>query len=208
MALARVLVLEPQVLLLDEPFGALDAKLRQAMQVDLRKLIRRLGITTLFVTHDQDEALTISDRIAVMHAGAIEQVGRPLEIYDRPATAYVAGFVGVSNLIPALADGGVVRLAPGVELPTSECGAVTVVVRPENLAIAPADDGLHGWDGTVSFVKQSGLTTEYEVETAGGRPLKVTALRGERSGQFAVGDRVRVEIREPRACVVLAGAAA
>src|SRR5262249_22925240 len=85
-ALARVLVLAPEVLLLDEPFGALDAKLRQAMQVDLPQLVRRLGITTVFVTHDQDEALTLSDRIAVMRSGVIEQVGTPLEIYDRPAS--------------------------------------------------------------------------------------------------------------------------
>src|SRR5262245_11239193 len=93
-ALARVLVLEPEVLLLDEPFGALDAKLRQTMQVDLRRLVRRVGITTVFVTHDQDEALTLSDRIAVMRGGEFEQVGTPLEIYDRPASAYVADFVG------------------------------------------------------------------------------------------------------------------
>jgi ABC-type Fe3+/spermidine/putrescine transport system ATPase subunit len=87
-ALARALILEPQVLLLDEPFGALDAKLREAMQIDLKKLVQRLGITTVFVTHDQDEAFTLSDRIAVMEAGRITQMGSPLEIYDRPASAY------------------------------------------------------------------------------------------------------------------------
>ena len=100
-ALARALVNRPLVLLLDEPLGALDLKLRQEMQIELKSLQREVGITFLFVTHDQEEALTMSDRVAVFNKGRIEQVGTPGEIYEQPNTAFVAGFVGISNLIPA-----------------------------------------------------------------------------------------------------------
>jgi ABC-type Fe3+/spermidine/putrescine transport system ATPase subunit len=206
-ALARVLVLEPEVLLLDEPFGALDAKLRQAMQVDLKKLVRRLGITTVFVTHDQDEALTLSDRLAVMQAGRIAQVGTPLEIYDRPASAYVADFVGRSNLIEGEAAGGAVALGPGVALPTDRAGPVTVVVRPEHLAVRRGRDG-RGWPGTLAFVKHGGATTEYEVEVGRGRPLAVVAMREAGADDLAVGDAVVVELRSPAGCVVLPGQSA
>ncbi len=203
-ALARVLVLEPEVLLLDEPFGALDAKLRQAMQVDLKKLVRRLGITTVFVTHDQDEALTLSDRMAVMQAGLIAQTGAPLEIYDRPASAYVADFVGRSNLIHGEAAGGRVEVCPGVALATDATGPVTVVVRPEHLSLGGGSAG-RGWPGTLAFVKHAGPTTEYEVEVGWGRPLKVVAMREARRDDLAVGERVVVELRDPAGCVVLPG---
>ena len=113
-AIARALVLEPEVLLLDEPFNALDAKLRLAMQIELRKLIERVGITSIFVTHDQTEAMTLSDTVAVMRSGAIEQVGAPLEIYDRPSSAYAATFIGRANVIAARAAGGAIAEAPGV----------------------------------------------------------------------------------------------
>ncbi len=203
-ALARVLVLEPHVLLLDEPFGALDAKLRQAMQVDLKKLVRRLGITSVFVTHDQDEALALSDRLAVMQAGLIAQVGTPLEIYDRPASAYVADFVGRSNLLGGEAVGGRVAVGPGVELPTDHAGPVTVVVRPEHLGVRVGRAG-GGWGGTLAFVKHAGATTEYEVDVGATRPLRVVAMRDARADQLAVGDRVVVELRNPAGCVVLPG---
>jgi ABC-type Fe3+/spermidine/putrescine transport system ATPase subunit len=201
-ALARVLVLEPEVLLLDEPFGALDAKLRQAMQVDLRQLVRRLGITTVFVTHDQDEALTLSDRIAVMRGGVIEQVGTPLEIYDRPASAYVADFVGLSNLLAGEARAGRIELGPGVALPTDRSGQVTVVVRPEHLAVR-RDEAGSGWPGTLTFVKHAGATTEYQVDVGRPAPLRVLAMRDPGGDLLAVGDRVRVEVRDPGACVIL-----
>jgi ABC-type Fe3+/spermidine/putrescine transport system ATPase subunit len=206
-ALARVLVLEPEVLLLDEPFGALDAKLRQAMQVDLKKLVRRVGITTVFVTHDQDEALALSDRMAVMETGRIAQVGTPLEIYDRPASAYVADFVGRSNLIEAVATGGRIELGPGLVLAGPEAGPVTVVVRPEHLAIG-ADGGRPGWRGTVAFVRHAGAITEYEVDVGRDRPLRVVAMREAGDDRLAVGGRVVVELRNPGACVVLPGRAA
>jgi ABC-type Fe3+/spermidine/putrescine transport system ATPase subunit len=206
-ALARVLVLEPEVLLLDEPFGALDAKLRQAMQVDLKKLVRRLGITTVFVTHDQDEALALSDRMAVMQGGLIAQVGTPLAIYDRPASAYVADFVGRSNLIEGLAAGGRVELGPGVALPTGHSGRVTVVVRPEHLAVS-ARSGGPGWPGSVAFVKHAGATIEYEVDVGRDRALKVVAMRDAGGDRLAVGDRVVIELRSGAGCVVLPGAPA
>ena len=201
-ALARVLVLAPEVLLLDEPFGALDAKLRQAMQVDLRQLVRRLGITTVFVTHDQDEALTLSDRIAVMRAGVIEQVGTPLEIYDRPATTYVADFVGQSNLLAGEAQAGRIELGPGVALPAERTGRVTVVIRPEHLAVR-RDAAGPGWVGTLTFVKHAGATTEYQVEVGRPAPLRVLAMRDPGGDLLVVGDRVRVELRDSAACVVL-----
>jgi ABC-type Fe3+/spermidine/putrescine transport system ATPase subunit len=201
-ALARVLVLAPEVLLLDEPFGALDAKLRQAMQVDLRQLVRRVGITTVFVTHDQDEALTLSDRIAVMRLGVIEQVGTPLEIYDRPANTYVADFVGLSNLLAGEGRGGYVELGPGVALPTDRTGRVTVVIRPEHLAVRRDEPG-PGWRGTLTFVKHAGATTEYQVDVGRPAPLRILAMRDPSGDLLDVGDRVRVELRDAAPCAVL-----
>ena len=111
MALARALVLRPAVLLLDEPLGALDAKIRKQLRVELKALQEEVGITFVFVTHDQEEALSMSDRIAVMNAGRIEQIGTPAEVYEQPATVFVADFLGVSNLMDASADGdGLVRI--------------------------------------------------------------------------------------------------
>jgi spermidine/putrescine ABC transporter ATP-binding subunit len=137
-ALARAVVFEPLLLLLDEPFGALDRKLRESMQLEVRALQRRLGITTIFITHDQDEALVLSDRIAIMRAGRIEQLGTPSEVYDRPATEFAAGFMGESNLYPgAVEPGGAVRLDNGLVLPAAStlppATRVGAVIRPERL---------------------------------------------------------------------------
>jgi spermidine/putrescine transport system ATP-binding protein len=146
-ALARALVNLPKVLLLDEPLGALDLKLRKELQVELKRIQREVGITFVYVTHDQEEALTMSDRIAVMNRGKVEQVGVPEEIYDRPTTRFVAGFIGVSNLMPATVAGpGRVQLDSGPEVaadtgrldPGEGCAAV---VRPEKLRIAPMGEG-------------------------------------------------------------------
>jgi len=140
-ALARALVNLPKVLLLDEPLGALDLKLRKGLQVELKRIQREVGITFVYVTHDQEEALTMSDRIAVMHRGRIEQVGTPEEVYERPATTFVAGFIGVSNLMPAVVSGpGQVRLESGPEVPGNTDGLGTgegcyAVVRPEKLRV-------------------------------------------------------------------------
>ena len=144
-ALARALVNLPKVLLLDEPLGALDLKLRKELQVELKRIQREVGITFVYVTHDQEEALTMSDRIAVMNRGRVEQVGDPEEVYDRPTTTFVAGFIGVSNLMPATVTGaGEVQLDRGPTLtprphgfgPGERCHAV---VRPEKLRIEALD---------------------------------------------------------------------
>ncbi len=199
-AIARVLVLEPRVLLLDEPFNALDAKLRGAMQVDLRQLIKRLGITAIFVTHDQEEALTMSDRIAVMRAGRIEQLAPPEEIFDHPATAYVADFIGSSNFWQSHAEGGRVNLPDGQSAPSHRAGDVTIMVRPHNLAIRPGEDG--PLKGAVGFQRNIGALVEYHVATDGGGTVRVMAMRQERGRSIADGTRVTLSILDPNLCAV------
>ena len=143
-ALARALVLNPSVLLLDEPLGALDAKLRKALQVELKALQEAVGITFVYVTHDQEEALTMSDRLAVMAGGRIEQVGSPTELYEEPASTYVAGFLGVANLLSAKAGGELVVLQQNLATTSAEVAAlagsrVRLVWRPEhNFRLSPA----------------------------------------------------------------------
>ncbi|MEV4428124.1 ABC transporter ATP-binding protein [Streptomyces sp. NPDC049602] len=167
-ALARALVGRPRVLLLDEPLGALDLKLRERMQVELKEIQREVGITFVFVTHDQEEALTMSDRIAVFHQGRIEQVAAPAEIYERPATPFVAGFVGTSNLLSGDTARRVVG-APG-----------TYSIRPEKIRIltdhkAPGDRGHATAAGTVAEVVYLGDSTRFLVDLDGGGRL--TALQ-------------------------------
>ncbi len=150
-ALARAIVNRPRVLLLDEPLGALDLKLREQLQIELKQIQREVGITFVYVTHDQEEALTMSDRIAVFNEGLIEQVGEPESVYERPSNAFVAGFVGVSNVIHR--DGG------------------SFTVRPEKVRmIAPgeATDGLVVEDGTIADVSYAGMVTRFHVELDGG----------------------------------------
>ncbi|WP_406065530.1 ABC transporter ATP-binding protein [Streptomyces sp. NBC_01077] len=167
-ALARALVGRPRVLLLDEPLGALDLKLRERMQVELKEIQREVGITFVFVTHDQEEALTMSDRIAVFHQGRIEQVGTPAEIYERPATPFVAGFVGTSNLLSGDTARRLVG-APG-----------TYSIRPEKIRVlsgrtTPDEPGLATASGTVAEVVYLGDSTRFLVDLdAGGR---LTALQ-------------------------------
>jgi putative spermidine/putrescine transport system ATP-binding protein len=162
-ALARAIVNRPKVLLLDEPLGALDLKLREEMQVELKAIQRQLGITFLFVTHDQEEALTMSDRVAVFNAGRIEQIGTPAEVYESPATSFVAGFVGTSNLI----EGDAALSILGRE------GVYSV--RPEKLRVDPHLDaelpeGEHSAAGTVVEVVYAGAATRFVVDLdAGGR---------------------------------------
>jgi spermidine/putrescine transport system ATP-binding protein len=189
-ALARALALEPQVLLLDEPLGALDQELRQAMQLELKRLQRALGITFILVTHDQQEALALSDRVAVMSQGRIEQVGTPRELFERPATAFVAGFTGAANLwdaevviVTAADDTGSVRLrlAGGIEaelpLPpfTLHPGdAVKVVVRPEKLRLhGPNEDGDTTVPVTLEDSVYQGAHTLWLVHDAAGHRFSV-----------------------------------
>ena len=164
-ALARALINHPKVLLLDEPLGALDLKLRQQMQVELKAIQQRIGITFIFVTHDQEEALTMSDRIAVFNQGRVEQIGTPAEIYEHPATPFVAGFVGVSNLV----SGQVAERMTG--------SPQTFSIRPEkihmtDLAEQPGEDMICA-DGRVRDVVYLGLYTRYLVELEGGGDLVV-----------------------------------
>jgi putative spermidine/putrescine transport system ATP-binding protein len=166
-ALARALVNEPRVLLLDEPLGALDLKLRQQMQIELKAIQERVGLTFIYVTHDQEEALTMSDRLAVMNDGMIEQVGTPADVYEHPASAFVAGFVGVSNLI----SGSLARSITGKD--------GTFTVRPEKIRMADGDERAGDEEftttGTVHDVIYLGANTRYVVGLEDGTDL--VALR-------------------------------
>lgn len=185
-ALARALVNRPKVLLLDEPLGALDLKLRQAMQVELKEIQREVGITFVFVTHDQDEALTMSDRIAVFNEGRIEQVGTPVEVYEQPATAFVAGFVGTSNLLSG----------PAAEQVIGKPGSYGI--RPEKIrvdadlaaGIGPAETSA---TGTVTGVVYAGATVRYEVSLDAGGHLSVI-----RPNEGASGDALCLDGRQVR----------
>jgi len=214
-ALARALVTEPQLLLLDEPFGALDQNLREAMQVELRKLQQRLGITTILVTHDQQEALILSDLIAVMNAGRIEQLAPPIEVYDHPATRFVAGFMGAANLLTGRltgrhADGFDVAVGGGMlRLPgTPPAGdAIALAVRPEAIGLdaAPAETAdADGFVGRISFVTNLGSRLLYEIELADGLRLAVEEQRQDKTRVRAVGERVRLRL-DPHHCTVLRG---
>jgi spermidine/putrescine transport system ATP-binding protein len=203
-ALARALVNHPKVLLLDEPLGALDLKLRQAMQVELKQLQERVGITFIYVTHDQEEALTMSDRLAVMDRGELLQVGSPQEIYDRPRTRFVADFIGDTNLLPGTAqDADHVRLADGslLRVPNSRAADadVTVAIRPEQIGLRRPDvapdptlDVVYGHVVQATFLGNAIL---YEVASEGGNPgVRIRIRQGNAPGveHFGVGDRVRV----------------
>jgi putative spermidine/putrescine transport system ATP-binding protein len=167
-ALARALILKPRVLLLDEPLGALDLKLRQQMQIELKDIQQRVGITFVYVTHDQEEALTMSDRLAVFNIGRIEQVGPPSEIYEAPATEFVAGFVGISNLI----SGSLAESITG--------HPDTFSVRPEKIHLqepgAGVFDGRYAVQGTIREVTYLGMYTRYTVALEGGGELTVAQL--------------------------------
>jgi putative spermidine/putrescine transport system ATP-binding protein len=183
-ALARALVNRPRVLLLDEPLGALDLKLRQQLQVELKRIQSEVGITFVYVTHDQDEALTMSDRIAVMDGGHVLQVGSPRDVYEEPDSRFVAGFVGVSNLLELPIErsaGGVLDMRLGPEDSVSgegsgAAGATAIVtIRPERIAIAsaPANGGSCHARGTVKESLYAGPTSRFVVELDGGGELMV-----------------------------------
>jgi spermidine/putrescine transport system ATP-binding protein len=225
-ALARALINHPRVLLLDEPLGALDLKLRKQMQIELKRIQTEVGITFIYVTHDQDEAMTMSNQIAVMRAGHIEQLGAPEELYERPKTAFVAGFLGVSNLLEGelagrdgtyasvrLQEGTVVR-APADGLNGSK--AVRVGVRPEKLRVVALEDGsasegeagLNHLDGTILDASYIGVSTQYLVQTAVGHNVTVYAQNLETSGaREAIADGQRVRLTwKPQHTFVISGA--
>ena len=211
-ALARALVVQPSVLLLDEPLGALDKKLRESMQVELRALQRNLGITTIFVTHDQEEALTLSDRIAVMNEGRIEQLDTPVELYERPRNRFVSEFIGASNFLEGeivRGEGDLVALStargltvwlPSVALAAAVGGRATVSVRPEKITLSPERprDGRDVFRATVENVVYLGTSTHYYVVTDEGERLtvyeqNVVAHRGKMI--YTPGDQVHVSWR-------------
>ena len=185
-ALARAIVNEPQVLLLDEPLGALDLKLRQEMQIELQRIQRDVCITFIYVTHDQEEALTMSDRLAVFNEGRIEQVGSPAEVYERPQSEFVAGFVGVSNVLERTLNGHPSRFT----------------VRPEKIRMLDADDqaeaGAHVESGQISEVVYVGMITRYIVDLDAGGRLMVVRQNLEVSSAEALearGKNVRLQWR-------------
>ena len=208
-ALARALVNRPKVLLLDEPLGALDLKLRKQMQLELKRIQQEVGITFIYVTHDQEEALTMSNRLAVMRHGRIEQLGGPEEVYEHPATEFVAGFLGASNLldgeIVSLNGTATVRLATGevigaddADLPADAGSSVRVGVRPEKITIVPAEgEATSGWNhvlGTVRMSTYIGVNYQYKVEGPGGHELTVFVQNQGAAGTHpAAGQQVRLE---------------
>ncbi len=196
-ALARALAPHPKVLLLDEPLSALDFKLRKEMQIELKRLQNETGITFVFVTHDQEEALTMSDRIAVMDTGHILQVDAPMDIYNRPTHRFVADFVGDINILDAeidqIRDGrGVVRLSSGatatarLSSDTLAPGAVSVAIRPEHVRLCGADDGNRTLAGAISNIVFFGSGTHIHIDLDGGG----TVIAQTTQGGGAIGDRV------------------
>jgi putative spermidine/putrescine transport system ATP-binding protein len=187
-ALARAIVNRPRVLLLDEPLGALDLKLRQEMQSELKRIQGEVGITFVYVTHDQEEALTMSDRLAVFNEGRIEQVGTPADVYEHPANAFVAGFVGVSNLL--------------------ERGGRRITVRPEKIRILDEHEpgtGLHVERGTIREVAYVGMVTRFTVALHDGGVLQVVRQNLETSSHEALeleGGEVRVGWRDAQSQAV------
>jgi len=204
-ALARALVLEPPVLLLDEPLGALDARLRVDLQVELKRIQETLGITFIYVTHDQDEALTMSDRVAVMRGGRIEQCGSPRALYEEPDTAFVANFLGASNLIPGRVDGGG-RLALGdfslratTSFGTSGEEAIAMI-RPERVRVEPQGaSGENRLPGMVEEVVYLGFHQELRVRLASGALVRVDLPNDGTAVERSQGDAVSVHL--PAECL-------
>jgi len=213
-ALARAIVIAPEVLLMDEPLSNLDAKLRVEMRNAIKQIQRQIDITTVYVTHDQEEALAVSDRIAVMEGGVVRQIGSPQQIYRRPADVFVSTFIGLSNLFDGVvrseADRKSVELLPDYRVPMQNLAAeafdgqaVVVSVRPEEFIITEGEG-----DGIPAVVKSSvflGLTTHYFLETAQGRAVE--AIRGQEDGALLVdGTRVTLRVKAERINVFRADA--
>jgi spermidine/putrescine transport system ATP-binding protein len=224
-ALARALINRPAVLLLDEPLGALDLKLRKQMQVELKRIQREVGITFIYVTHDQEEAMTMSDRIAVMNKGQYEQLGDPESLYERPQTRFVAGFLGVSNLLAGTVDGSadsfaLIKLADDTRLrvPAGLLDGNTQIevgIRPEKVHMNRADDEIpaaaNQLDGVVSDVSYVGVSTQYIVASKSGIPMTVYEQNVERTNHGSLyhqGDQVRLSWLPEHTFVVRASAPA
>jgi iron(III) transport system ATP-binding protein len=208
-AVARALVVEPEILLLDEPLSNLDANLREEMRFEIRRLHEQFGITTLYVTHDQAEAMVISDRVAVLRDGRVVQVGAPQELFDRPRTRFVAEFIGKTNLIDAVADGPATVTCDGLRLRVAADGLTprtpaVVSIRPHQIAIGPASAstaiGLNVLAGSVIRASYLGDTVDYQVRLDGSDVvLRVT---GPAPARVRPGESVAVSV-PPEACVLL-----
>ncbi|MEO8745912.1 MAG: ABC transporter ATP-binding protein [Candidatus Dormibacter sp.] len=221
-ALARALINRPQVLLLDEPLGALDLKLRKQMQLELKRIQKEVGITFVFVTHDQEEAMTMSDRIAVMNQGRIEQLGPPEDVYERPATAFVAEFLGASNLLQGTYSGvsegwGWVELADGTKIRIVSDASrrpgerVQVGVRPEKIAVKPAgappEPGQNTVEATLRNAVFVGVSYQYFFQTPDGRELSTFDRNAGGGAVAAPGDRVCLGWRPEHTFVMPVGTA-
>ncbi|MGN6582617.1 MAG: ABC transporter ATP-binding protein [Rhizobiaceae bacterium] len=199
-AIARALAVQPKLFLLDEPLSALDAKLREAMQVELRQLQQKLGITTIVVTHDQREAMTMADQVVVMGGGRIRQVASPVEIYRHPADAFVADFIGSTNLVPLSIENGVATAfgKPILGLPVPIREGQQLSVRPEDIILTPAGEGT--LSGRVAFVRDLGATIETFIDIEGHRLVAASTPRdrpavnvGDETGlSFHIGNAVVV----------------
>jgi putative spermidine/putrescine transport system ATP-binding protein len=199
-ALARVLALKPRLLLFDEPLSNLDAKLRVQMRYEIRRLQREVGITSLFVTHDQDEAMSMADRIVVLNQGRTEQIGAPEDIYDRPSSRFVADFIGASNFFPGAivrdegrasfrcASGLVIPLAVGADAQA----ATELAVRPERVEMRSGAGGAAGFSGTIVNVVQFGAVKEYVVRLGTGDDVRVHVQRRVGAVECNLGDEVTV----------------
>ena len=210
-ALARALVNLPAVLLLDEPLGALDLQLRKTMQFELKHIQREVGITFVYVTHDQEEALTMSDSIAVMNLGELQQVGNAEDVYERPANSFVAQFIGISNLLEATAERDGVKLTSGVTLPAkvpadiAPGSQVCLSIRPEKLALGPAGDGRVSVEGTIVESVYMGTVTHYVIEIAPGARMIAVAQNTEEASSGSrpgVGSRATLSWRAEHALVL------
>ncbi len=208
-ALARALINRPAVLLLDEPLGALDLKLRKQMQVELKRIQREVGITFIYVTHDQEEAMTMSDRIAVMNMGKYEQLGDPESLYERPQTRFVASFLGISNLLEGAVDGtadsyALIKLADDTRLRVPSAlvdgnASIEVGIRPEKIRLHRSEEAIpaaaNQLEGTIRDVSYVGVSTQYIVDSKSGIPLTVYEQNVERTSQgslYRAGDTVRL----------------
>ncbi len=203
-AIARAIVFAPKVLLMDEPFGALDRKLRDALQIELRRMVRELGMTTIFVTHDQDEALVLSDRIALMHAGTIAQIGAPREVFRHPSTRFAADFMGIDNLFPARVVGqsgthvqlscGDIRLVSQLAEQSVIAGDIAVGIRGEDIAVATEADhaAANALVGTVTDVIYRGDRWSVRVETPIGRITALPPVAADARTPVEIGSTVRL----------------
>ena len=187
-ALARALAIEPEVLLLDEPLSNLDAKLREEVRVEIRQLQRRLGLTTVMVTHDQEEALSVADRLVVMENGAIQQIGTQRELYNSPRNQFVANFIGRTNFLSGAASGPArFRTASGLEIALAgpAAGERLLAIRPERIRLGAANGVANRFPATVEYVSYLGATTEYVVRLASGDRLAVER-HNTRAGEGAI----------------------